>query len=51
MVFPVTDVTISDCQFGTPVNAANPLYLYNIKGLTLKNVQIGDKLHNSVLSS
>ncbi|MFZ6654459.1 glycoside hydrolase family 28 protein [Undibacterium sp. TJN19] len=51
MVFPVTDVTISDCQFGTPVNAANPLYLYNVRGLTLKNVQIGDKLHNSILST
>lgn len=51
VIFPVTNVTISDCQFGTPVNAASPLYLYNVKGLELKNVQIGDKLHNSQLSA
>ncbi|MFZ6768454.1 glycoside hydrolase family 28 protein [Undibacterium sp. Di26W] len=50
LVFPVTNVTISDCQFGTPVNADSPLYLYNVKGLELKNVKIGDKLHNSILS-
>ncbi len=51
MIFPVTNVTISDCQFGTPVNSANPLYLYNVQGLELKNVQIADKVHNSVLSA
>jgi len=50
-IFPVTNVSISDCQFGMPVNAASPLYLYNVQGLELKNVQIGDKLHNSVLSA
>ncbi len=51
VIFPVTNVTISDCQFGTPVNAASPLYLYNVKGLELKNVLIGDKLHNGQLSA
>jgi hypothetical protein len=51
MIFPVTNVSISDCQFGTPVNSASPMYLYNVQGLELKNVQIGDKLHNSVLSA
>lgn len=49
-IFPVSDVTISDCDFGTPVNTAQPLYLYNVKGLTLKNVTIGKKLFNLTLS-
>jgi polygalacturonase len=50
-MLPVSDVTISDCDFGTPVNAAQPVYLYNVKGLVLKNVKIGDKLVNQTLSS
>jgi polygalacturonase len=50
-VVPVTDVTITDCDFGTPVNTAAPWFLYNVKGLTLKNVTIGDKVHNTTLSA
>jgi polygalacturonase len=30
-VLPVRDVTITDCDFGTPVNAAQPWYLYNVR--------------------
>ena len=48
-VLPVTNVSISDSDFGTPVNAAQPWYLYNVKGLTLKNVTIGGKVHNATL--
>jgi polygalacturonase len=50
-VFPVTNVSISDCDFGTPVNTASPWFLYNVKNMTLKNVTIGDKVHNTVLSA
>jgi polygalacturonase len=50
-VLPVTNVTISDCDFGTPANAEQPYYLYNVKGLRLKNVTIGGKLHNETLSA
>jgi polygalacturonase len=50
-VLPVTDVTISDCDFGTPANTAQPWFLYNVKGLTLKNVTIGGVKHNTVLSA
>jgi polygalacturonase len=49
-VLPVSNVTISDCDFGTPVNAAQPVYLYNVKGLVLRNVRIGGKLFNQTLS-
>ncbi|WP_423017283.1 glycoside hydrolase family 28 protein [Undibacterium sp. Di27W] len=50
-IVPVTNITITDCDLGTPANAANPLYLYNVKGLTLKNVRIGDTVHNKTLSA
>ncbi|MBY0556175.1 MAG: glycoside hydrolase family 28 protein [Burkholderiaceae bacterium] len=46
---PVTNVSISDCDFGTPVNTAQPWFLYNVKGLTLKNVTIGTTVHNTTL--
>jgi polygalacturonase len=50
-VVPVTDVTITDCDFGVPVNTAQPWFLYNVKGLTLKNVTIGGKVHNTTLNA
>ena len=34
-----------------PANAAQPWYLYNVKGLTLKNVTIGGRVHNTTLSA
>ena len=51
VIVPVSNVSISDCDLGTPVNTANPLYLYNVKGLTLKNVKIGDSMYNKTLST
>lgn len=50
-VVPVTDVTISNCDFGTPVNTAKPIYLYNIQGLTLTDVTIAGTVYNEVLSA
>jgi polygalacturonase len=50
-VLPVTGVTISDCDFGTPANAAQPWFLYNVKGLALNNVTIAGKVHNTTLSA
>ena len=50
-VVPVTGVTITDCDFGMPVNTAQPWFLYNVKGLQLKNVTIGGKLHNVTLDA
>lgn len=50
-VLPVINVTVTDCNLGTPVNAANPLYLYNVQGLTLNNVTIGETVYNKTLSA
>ncbi len=50
-VLPVTNISITDCDLGNPVNATNPIYLYNVEGLTLKNVTIGGKVNNTRLSS
>ncbi|WP_145650248.1 glycoside hydrolase family 28 protein [Pseudoduganella lurida] len=50
-VVPVLDVTISDCDFGTPVNTEQPWFLYNVKGLKLNRVKIGGKEYNTTLSA
>jgi polygalacturonase len=50
-VLPVSDVTITDCDFGTPANAAQPFYLYNVAGLTLHNVSVGGKVYNTTLAA
>jgi len=42
-VLPVSDIVISDCDLGTPANAAQPLYLYNVQGLKLQNVKLDGK--------
>ena len=51
VVLPVSDIEVSDCDLGTPVNAAQPLYLYNVKGLKLKNVKIAGKAVNQSYSA
>jgi polygalacturonase len=50
-VLPVRDVTITDCDFGTPSNAERPWFIYNTRGLTLKNVTIAGKKFNTTLST
>lgn len=50
-ILPVNNVTISDCDFGTPVNTKQPIYLYNVRGLHLKNVKIGGKRITLSMSS
>ncbi|MFG6489288.1 glycoside hydrolase family 28 protein [Roseateles sp. BYS78W] len=50
-VLPVSDVSISDCDFGTPANAAQPFYLFNVRDLTLKNVTVGGQVFNTTLSA
>jgi polygalacturonase len=46
-ILPIRDVTITDCDFGTPVNAAQPWYLYNVRNVKLTNVTIGGKVINT----
>jgi polygalacturonase len=50
-VFPVTGVSISDCDFGTPVSTEQPLYLYNVRDLKLSRVRVGGKEYNTTLSA
>ncbi len=50
-VLPVTGVTISDCDFGNPVNAAQPVYAHNVKGMELKNVKVAGKIINRTISA
>ena len=50
-VYPVQNVTIADCDFGTPANNAQPYYLYNVQGLTLDNVTIDSTVYNTTLSA
>ncbi|TXF99089.1 glycoside hydrolase family 28 protein [Massilia arenae] len=49
-ILPIRDVTITDCDFGTPVNAEQPWYLYNVRDVRLRNVRIGGKVIDTVLS-
>jgi len=48
---PVSNVTIRDCDFGTPVNAAQPIYLHNVSDVKLTNVKIGARTYNQTLAA
>jgi len=50
-IVPVRDVTVRDCDLGTPVKSAQPFYLFNVERLKLDNVRIGNTVHNETLSS
>jgi polygalacturonase len=50
-IYPISGVTISNCNFGTPVNAAQPIYLYNTQGMVLSNVTIAGQVYNTTLSA
>ena len=50
-VLPLTRISISDCDFGTPRNAAQPWFLHNVRSVTLNNVTIGGKVISTVLSA
>ena len=49
-IVPVTNVTIRDCDFGTPRNGKEPIYLHNAKDVVLANVKIGGKVIDGKLS-
>jgi polygalacturonase len=50
-VAPLTDITITDCDFGTPRNVAQPWFLHNVRGLVLKNVVIAGKTISTTLTA
>ena len=47
---PITRVRISDSDFGTPKNGAQPWFLHNTRDVTLANVTIGGKRYDTSLS-
>lgn len=50
-ILPIRDVTITDCDFGTPVNAAEPWFVYNVRNVKLANVRIAGKRVDTTLSA
>jgi polygalacturonase len=50
-ILPVSNVTITDSDFGMPRNTSQPMYLYNAKDVLLTNVKIGGKLINQKFSA
>jgi len=50
-VLPVSDVTITDCDFGTPADAVQPFYLYIVVGLRLDNVSVNGKVYTTTLAA
>ncbi len=50
-ILPITRVRISDSDFGTPKNSAQPWFLHNATGITLDQVTIGGKRYDTTLAS
>jgi len=48
-VVPVRNVSITNCNFGSPSNASQPFYLYNAENVTLTNVTVAGTLYNTTL--
>ena len=56
-VSPITGVTISNCNLGTPVSngaasatTPGPIYVWNVNAITLSNVVIGTSTDNTTLT-
>jgi polygalacturonase len=50
-ILPVTNVTITDCDFGTPRSTEHPWFVHNARGVKLRNVRAGGKTVNQTLSA
>ncbi|OXH89560.1 endopolygalacturonase, partial [Burkholderia multivorans] len=56
-VQPIAGVTISNCDFGTPVasgtptvTSPGPIYAFNVSGMTLRNVVIAGQTVNTTIT-
>jgi polygalacturonase len=49
-ILPVTNISFTDCDFGTVRNASMPVFLHNAQNIVLKNVKINGKAINQKLS-
>jgi polygalacturonase len=54
---PIENVTITDCDLGSPAakgpagpSAPGPVYIYNARDITLRNVRIGGRTYDTVMS-
>jgi polygalacturonase len=48
-ILPVENVTISDCDFGTPANSREPYFTHNVRNLTLRDVRIAGRTLTAAL--
>jgi polygalacturonase len=49
-IMPVTGVTISDCDFGTPVDGRQAAWIHNARDVVLKNVKVNGRTVNRTLA-
>jgi polygalacturonase len=56
-IAPIENVTITDCDLGSPTakgpagpSTPGPIYIYNVRDITLRNVRIGGQTYNAVMS-
>jgi polygalacturonase len=56
-IVPIEDVSITDCDLGSPTatgpagpTAPGPIYIFNARDITLRNVRIGGRTYNTVMS-
>ncbi|WP_426337445.1 glycoside hydrolase family 28 protein [Pseudoduganella sp. R-31] len=50
-VLPLRDISITDADFGTPRNAADPWFVFNARRIRLANVRIAGKTINTELNA
>jgi polygalacturonase len=56
-LIPIENVTITDCDLGSPTatgpagpSAPGPIYIFNVRDITLRNVRIGGRRYDTVLT-
>jgi polygalacturonase len=56
-ILPVENVTITDCDLGSPTSKGRggccvpgPIYIYNARNIALRNVRIGGRTYDTVMS-
>jgi hypothetical protein len=50
-VLPLRDISITDADFGTPRNTADPWFVFNARRVRLANVRIAGKTINTELNA
>jgi hypothetical protein len=50
-ILPLADITLTDCDFGTPRNSAMPWALHNARRVVLTRVRAGGKTVTTTLAA